>query len=67
MQVCQAKIKPPSGFFKKINSFVRVTVGETVFNTETIKNGGKNPRWGETFEYQVKVPKETIKVEVLDD
>lgn len=42
-------------------------MGETEYNTPTIKNGGKNPRWAESFEIPIKVAKDTLKVEVFDD
>lgn len=42
-------------------------MGDTECKTETIKNGGKNPRWAQTFEFPVKMAKETLKIEVFDD
>ena len=53
LNVCEARLKMNTEWFGKMDSWAKIELGKLKLRTKTIKNGGKEPHWNETFEIEV--------------
>lgn len=50
-----------------MNPYIRIRIGNTLYETKTCKRGGKNPKWNETCRFYLPVGVEHIAIEIYDN
>ena len=53
LNVCEARLTRNTEMFGKMDPWAKIELGKLKLRTKTIKNGGTEPCWNETFEIEV--------------
>ncbi len=50
-----------------MDPYVKIKVGPEMYKTKVCKDGGKNPKWQDTFDIKSVTPTEVMEIRIMDD
>ena len=67
LEVIEARLTRDTEVFSKMDPYAEITTRQSKFKTRTIQGGGKNPKWQQAFDVDVKYVGDDIFIKVLDE
>ena len=64
----EAKLtRDTEAMFNKMDPFVTLKLREQTFKTKVLQGAGKTPKWGESFDFDIKYIGDDLEVDVMDE